>query len=500
MPLPSATTPGLPPRNPHATRSAPAPRRSGYRARGTPATVLTAVVLALVASTFAACRPNTEPIVFGDVVRAAVARLENQIGTPEAVPPVDDEQVARIKGRVHALAGDRSLLRSLGITGAKDWGDGAVATLTTIVGSPTSAADERTTAIEMLAAIDTPRAAFALTAQVESHPQSWVRAQSAFHLAGTTQDQVIVRLIATMARERDEETRRWIGGTLARFGCHEYVTGDPDVVRRWRHGDPERRLSAPPPSPRLLLETWRLVATLADTGDGRARRAAVETLGQLPPFGAELLAASLRDADANVRRGAARALERMGGRASSAGTVLLQSLLGDPLVEAEAIAALGAVHHVAAAEEIRARLDDRSRALAVRVEAARALGRLDVPVGVPELTRALDASTPEALRREAALTLLDAGRERESLPVLCELASAPTSATPTSGAATGALSDADAVDDGRARVDEALDAWVTRRETSGASADVQFALEWRGRATAEERARLLASRWSTLVR
>lgn len=435
----------------------------------------------------ASCTPSSDPLPFADVARATVTRLEAETVPAPTVPDADDELVRRVRARVATLAFDMSPLRPLGLTQAQEWGDAIVPTLVQIVNAPAGAAEERSTALEMLAVLDTPRSAGALLATIESHPVSWVRARAAFRLARTTQDWVLPRLTAARARERDGEVTRWIDATAAHFGCAVAVSErDRRTIEDVAAGTalPRER------SQRLVLETWRRVAGLAALEDGPARDGEIEALGTLPDFAADVYAQALLDRDVRVRRGAARALARMGPRAAAAGASLMRSLERDPEVEAEAITALGALHVDAARDEVLARFERASgpgaapvgvsdaRCVEVRVAAARALGRLGHVRAADALEHALAGDAPEALRRAAALSLLELGRERASLPVLC---------------AVGAR-----VDD--AEIDRALASWLASRAAGGDALATRLVDEFREPRTAPERAAWLADRWTELVR
>jgi hypothetical protein len=263
--------------------------------------------------------------------------------------------------------------------------------------------------------MDTPRSARALAFHAAKNPEVWTRKTCAWFVGDTTQDQELLALIEAWHAEMVAEVRDAIGRAAERFGCYAFAR-DRNAQMRWWVGATGDGMIAHQPSDRLRLQTWRRIAALA-ADDGPARERTIAVLGSLPAFAAEPLAAALRDVDVRVRRGAARALEKMGPRGGAAGPALSESLHRDPEVTLEAIDALGTLHHQPAWEAIVARLGDDSP-LDVRVAAARALGRLDVPRAVPDLEGAMKSANPPLLRATAAAALLSYARAEQSLPVL----------------------------------------------------------------------------------
>ncbi len=255
---------------------------------------------------------------------------------------------------------------------------------------------------EILAVLDSPAAAAVLVYHATSNPVSWVRAQCAWRLASTTQDQSVLPLLEALPAERDPETRAYVASTLAHFGCPTF--GPAAAVA--------------PPSKRLALVVWKRIAVLRDELPASDRDALVTALGSLPTACAESLAEALQDENVHVRAAAARALEKMGPRAHVSGPALLERLIDDPGIELEAVSALGAVHHVPAAPVIAERLADRTRPLAVRVASARVLEQLETPIAVEPLVEAQGASEPLELRVAAAGALCAYGRADIAVPTL----------------------------------------------------------------------------------
>ncbi|MBL8857487.1 MAG: HEAT repeat domain-containing protein [Planctomycetes bacterium] len=337
----------------------------------------------------ASCSTETAgPQEFQPVTSRAIQALEAEIraAEPPPLPPPDSELITEVRSRAANLASESGPMRPMLTLSARDFGDAAVPILAQVLAEANLDAAVRSAAAEMLAAIDSPASAAILAYHASDNPVSWMRAQCAFRLASTTQDHVVPRLITAHRLERDAEAAMFLARTLAHFGCTSYL--EPGATAR----------AVEPPSARFKLAVWQAIQAVG-SGDVEARAA---DLGRLPAFAAGPLAEALIDVDPAVRVGAARALEHMGARASAAGPALLEALVRDQHVESAAIAALGAVHHSAAVPEIERRLSDRSRPLAVRVAAARALGALDAARALSLLEAAQDEDEPPELRAAAA--------------------------------------------------------------------------------------------------
>lgn len=329
------------------------------------------LLVLLFTALWSACGEPAQPaLVFRPVVAEALLELERALPEPPTPAPPDADFVARVRGRAESLAADTGLMRPMLALSVSDFGEAAAPVLAQLLGESNVARNVRVAAVEMLAVLDAPDAAAALVYHATSNPVSWIRAHCAWRLASTTQDQCVPPLLASLATERDPETRVYLASTLAHFGCPAFGAND----------------AVPAPSKRFERDVWQRLATLRGSVTTKERAVVIDVLGQLPTAFARPLAEALVDEDSGVRSGAALALEAMGPRASVAGPALLASLLRDPTIEVEVLGALGAVNHVPAAQEIERRLADRSREVTLRIIAARSLGRL----GTIDARRALE--------------------------------------------------------------------------------------------------------------
>lgn len=365
-----------------------------------------------------ACVDRNPPLVFGPVAAQAVAELEREIATPPAPPAADEELAQKIRTRVDSIALDASPMHALATHGVSDFGDAAVPILSVVIGDATASVAQRTTAAEMLAALDSPSAAAALVHHACDNPVAWIRRQCAFQLGKTSQQQVMLPLLFAITSEIDDETRSWMGNTLAIHGCDAYDTKALALARRSQPADPENDSARVGPSLRLKLAVWSCIAQLADDRDEAARAQRISVLGRLPAFAAKSCIEALRDEHVRVRTGVAQALTLMDWKAGIAGDALLESLERDPALELEAVEALGAVRHKPASPAIERRLADATRPADLRIAAARALATLGAPSAVPTLVEALRPNEPVALRVAAAASLMEYGRVREAVPVL----------------------------------------------------------------------------------
>ncbi|MDZ4772560.1 MAG: hypothetical protein SGI72_05440 [Planctomycetota bacterium] len=429
----------------------------------------TRLVLILVTVLFSACtEAGRVDIVFRPVVAAAVAALEKDVPPPPPIPAPAFEFSSRVRARVESLAADPGPMHAMLALSTRDFGDAAVPVLAQVLGEANSGTGMRIAAAEMLAVLDSPDAAAVLVYHATENPVRWLRAQCAWRLASTTQDQCVPPLLEAIALERDGEVRAFSGSTLAHFGCTTFGSNE----------------NPPTPSKRFELAVWKRVIALtsgADTADVQRRERAITTFGLLPDSFAKRFAEALHDEHDDVRRVAARTLEHMGLRAEIAGPALLESLLGDPSIEVEAIAGLGAVHYTPAVSVIVERLADGSRPLAVRTAAARAVGALEAPLGIDALIHAHAANEPRVLRIAAADALCSLGRVEIALPTLTQALA--SGGTESEAAAT------------------ALDRWLARLARDG-NARARSIVEERtkSRLSPAEFAKLLTEAWKDLVR
>ncbi len=382
------------------------------------------LALVIVVAIATACGPSSSaPLELRPVVAENVHRLEAAIGPERELAKPDTELVDRTRALVNSVASQRGAFRESFAGQAQELGDAIVPLLSGWIGNHDQSYEARRAAIQLLAALDTPRAEHALVYHVSQNPEVWVRSNCAWRLGDTHQDQCMVALLEAALDERDGEVKTSIDHALTAFGCYALASPsqagfDPEVLRRWRYGDPEGKLPVHAPSPRLQLDVWQAIASLSAT-DPKVRGRTITVLGELPGFAAEMLSTALRDANADIRRGAASALAAMEMRAASAGPTLHESLLHDSAVTTEAIEALGAVHQEKAADDVSAYMAS-SHPLEQRLAAARALGRLTVARTLPALESAVKAGEPDALRTTAAMALVPFGREREAFTVLVD--------------------------------------------------------------------------------
>lgn len=386
----------------------------------------------------AACGPAAEkPLDFRPVAAENVQRLEAAIGPDPVIEKADPELVDRARQLVGQVASQKGDVRLSFAEQSKQLGDAIVPVLSGWIGNQDWGWADRTAAIELLAGLDSPRAAVALEYHARNNPETRVRSFCAWHLGDTHQDQCTVGLLDAMHDERDVHVQSSIATALARFGCYAFwpppdradAASSREMSARWRFNELDNKSAGSDfvvaaPSDRLRLEVWRRIASLSGA-DPAARSRAVAVLGDLPAYAADLLGLALRDTSTDVRRGAARALARMELRGSAAGPTLHESLLRDPAVTLEAIEALGAVHEESAASDI-VRYLEPDHPLEQRVAAARALGRLVDGRTLSALQSALKPGEPAQLRTAAAIGLVAFGREKEAFPVLDEALSSAT--------------------------------------------------------------------------
>ncbi len=419
--------------------------------------------------------PPPPPFELRPVVAAAIAALEAELGLehrpaaelaaaitaaamPAATPPDPAEGAADVpadvaeetEGLVTFLRGAAGDLREAALEDARSLGDGALPVLAAIAQDAERDGAERVAAIELVAAVASPRAAEVLMTWVEHAPEPWMRSHGAWRLGELDHDHVVPRLVLRLKYEKDYETAAWIAGTLARF---DNYSGVPALQVIWsgarsdaERAAAERRLveiaqragmqdagavraawergELPPParSPRFELEVWRRIAVFGEfqlrgVDDSRFM------LSQLASPVAELLSDALHDEDRHVRVHVAQSLQRMGPRAAPAASELVLAL-GRRDLAPHAADALGAIG-VGTAEPALGACLDASRALEVRVAAARALGELGLPSSAGRLRPLVAPEQPRELRQAAAEALVRTGAGDEVVDLLVELGGDP---------------------------------------------------------------------------
>jgi HEAT repeat protein len=304
---------------------------------------------------------------------------------------------------------------------------------------------------------DTPLAAEQLLSVVENSPAPALRREAVVSLLDQ-QDQVVPALLARIRREPDEETVIAIGATLAWFGNFSAVerlralalrspdgrvrekaravlltaafapaVGDAETVARlWNAGDPAQRLPPARVSDRQRLCVWERIRDLAAADPERAADAQAALEGGAA-WTSELLARALHERDPATRIAVARCISGMGPRGLAAGPSLVAGL-ADPALAPECALALGDIGFASAIGELERRLAS-DHPLALRVAAARAIGRMHLAQGIAPLRAvftAEKAGQPLELRQTAAQALVVLGRGDEVARFLVECLTSPT--------------------------------------------------------------------------
>lgn len=434
---------------------------------------------ALLALALCACAPEpaAPPFPLESVALPAIVALEAEVvrDVRAEAPPVPDLE-ERVRGLVFDLPGARGAMRTLQLGQISELGDPSVPVLAAVLSDPRTADGPRAAAVDALAAIDSPRAAGHVAAQVEGASQAWLRAHAARALANTRQDQVVPRLLLRLKYETDPASVIELATTLAHFENHAGLDGlfalrhsstseasalaierlaqvaaaagvaDGETLwRLWNTGDSDGRLKAEVPSTRHRLEIWRRIALLSEH-DPRTVDDARFVLARTGAWVVEPLCRALHDVDVNTRVHAAQCLQSMGARATGAGPTLLAAL-GEPSLAPAAALALGAIAYPACVGELSRRVE-RGFDPTLRVAAAQALGPLNLSAGIEPLTRAIAPDEPIDLRQAAAQSLLRLGRAAGAVELLVECLTLP-------GADAGAA-------------ESALDTWIGKLDTPAA--------------------------------
>lgn len=383
------------------------------------------------------------------VVAPEIASLVAEIG-PEAAAPVPDAETAeRVRGLADGYSGADVRMKKIFADEMKEIGEMGLPVLDGLL-TETSATDaQRLAAIQLAGEIDTPRAAEWLVLRVESAKEPWIRANAAWQLSRSSQDQVVPRLLLRLKYELDGETviwmatalahfRNWAGldglGVLASTGATEEIrasaterigtlareAGVEDAATLWKiwaGTEAEGRLGRAEPSPRHRLEVWRCIERLARQ-DLRSVDDARFVLARCAGWAVGPLTEALHEETTYIRTHAAQCLERMGHRAASAGPTLVLAL-ADPRLAPNAAAALGSIGWPPAAEPLVKCLDSGVDP-EVRNAAAQALGVLSDPAAVEPLREIVSAEEPIDLRQTAAQSLVSLGRGDEVAAFLVE--------------------------------------------------------------------------------
>ncbi len=447
------------------------------------------------------------------VVAEALDRLQRELALGATTPPPVPEDIdERCAGLLATVASARDGLREIALEELAGLGDAVVPALSRELASRQAPRAIREAAAQALARVDTPAAAEALLAALESSrgaepPEPWLYARCALALGATSQDQVVPRLVLCLKYESDHETAVAIADSLSRrgnlaglealfvvaregqgaelrarasevldrlrqdLGCAEWS----EIERAWREGDGSR-LPPPPRSPRYQLAVWRWIAELG-AWQLRGVDDARFVLARLGGDDSRALSEALSDESLYVRVHAAQCLERMGPRGRAAGPALVLAL-EDPALAPQAAAALGALRFAPAEAVLRTRLSGASP-LDLRVAAARALGRIE-PAELEGVLRPLLApDEPPDLRAAAA----------EAIVAAAPAAAAPASLAEPLRLLAGWLTSGEVEPSGPEAV---LEGWLERRAQTGDALAHATLEAWRAVAPEPERSRLAA--------
>ncbi|MCA8978717.1 MAG: HEAT repeat domain-containing protein [Planctomycetes bacterium] len=440
--------------------------------------------------------PPTAPApMHSPVVAQAIAEWTARVPEEPAPEEADPELV---DGLVQFLVGADARSHDLPLEEIRGVGDGALPALVHTALDHERPVEQRTAAIELIAAIGTRAAGLQLVELCASTNPSWIRAHAAWRLSELDPaiDVVVPGLLLRLRSEIDHEAAIYVAAALAsrrNFAGVEMLSRlaseDPDegartraagqlaaiveqegaadaraLIDQWdarapgfRHGEP---------SDALRLLAWQWIQTLSgDTFQLRPVDDARFLLMRLGPWIVEPLATALDDVDPYVRLHSAQCLERMGAVARPAVPALTKAL-DDPRLAPQAAMSLGAIGGPGVRESL-------SRAAAqgpneLRVAAARGLGVLGDDAVVTLLTQIFeDDSEPIDLRQAAAESVLKLrpGGVGSAQKFLVACLTDPAADV---GGAERAL-DAWLGADGGSGVDaETLDAWKAAAKSEGA--------------------------------
>lgn len=406
-----------------------------------------------------ACRRATEsppPFALGEICAVRIRELESLLPPAPPAPAPEPELVERVQSLVGELAHVRGKIRGALLEDLRSVGEPAVPIAAAIATETGRDADERRSAIEVLGAIDVPASSDALVAlvDIERIREPWIRAHAAHQLAQHSSDHVLLPLITRLKYETDGETVIWIAAALAQHGNYAGGVGLRTLAREaadeqvreearsmhqalaeeagfpgvdaldaaWFAADPDPRLAAVAPSPRLRLEAWRRIADLSKF-DLRRVDDARFSLSRSATWVVDLLVAALHEVEPYVRVHAAQTLERMGPRARAACRELVLGL-DEPRLATSAAAALGSIGCPDALEALAAHTREACD-LELRTASVAALGQLGSRAALPFLRPLLAAGQPSDLRQSAAIASIALGDPRDAVPILVEGLTSP---------------------------------------------------------------------------
>lgn len=363
------------------------------------------------------------------VVAARIAELEAQLAAPPPTAP-DAAQLEQIDGLLETMAGADERLKRAAREDLRSLGAASVARLSERLDDASSSHAVRIAAAQALGELDHPLAARVLLTRLAAgrftrDPDPWLRAHCAWRLGMGAQDWVVPGLLLCLRYETNNEAVIYIARALAHHRNFSgldalYVVSreDPaenlrqaallalselasaagyadaaELYRAWKNGD--ARLGDAPFSPAHELEVWRILKLFGEwqlrpVDDGRFVLS-LEHHKVTP-----LLVAALDDENRYVRVHAAQCLERLGGRAASAGPRLLE-LIDDPQMSEQVMLALGALRYAPGEAALLERASP-ARTLEIRMSATQALGALALASSEAPLRAHLTEKLPSDLR------------------------------------------------------------------------------------------------------
>lgn len=428
------------------------------------------------------------------VVANAIAELSASLPHDAPASAADPELV---DGLVQFLAGADARSRELPLEEIRGVGDGALSALAGIALDEERRGEERSAAIELIAAIGTRAAGLQLVELCASTNPTWIRSHAAWRLTeldprvdvvlpglllrlrSETDHEAAIYVASALASRRnfaglemleqlaaqapDEGARSRAAGQLAAIVEREGVPDARTLIERWHGRAPG--FEPAEPSAHLRLAAWNWIRTLSgDTFQLRPVDDGRFLLMRLGPWIVEPLAAALDDEDPYVRLHSAQCLERMGAVARPAVPALIAAL-DDPRLAPQAAMSLGAI---GGPEVLAALLNAvESDGHELRVAAARGLGALGDALALQPLRAALvDESNPLDLRQAVAESMLQLeSDDPRPLPLLVECLTNP--AADVGGAERALQSWIDERDDA-SQIAELESAWNDADQSAGA--------------------------------
>ncbi|MFT7667713.1 MAG: HEAT repeat protein [Planctomycetota bacterium] len=307
-----------------------------------------------------------------------------------------------------------------------------------------SSQQTRIDACAELATLASPLSVNHLLQLCERAPEDWLRSQAAWGLGQTNQAWAMLRLLARLQDEYEQEVRLWIAFALAELRNYTGIEllwklqsdGRTAVVREtatqllqeivansgaesfdelwllWRSGEAHTMTPMSEQSPRYKRAIWQEIAKLSFPNSDSASY----VLANLGSSAAGILASALHDNDPQIRVGAARALAGMHGRASAAGPALTLALT-EPSLAIQAACALGLVAYPTCEPILRDLLEDEETPAELRLACAKALGQIGLGASANALRHSLADGSPD-LQQASAEALMQIGLGRDAADFL----------------------------------------------------------------------------------